>query len=126
VRDLTNGLLERTSYEWDQAGRPVAIRPPTGDVVTYRYAPDGARESATLPNGVDVGYQYDSLGRLVEMTYRDTAAREIAFFRYQYDTAGNRTSQVDTEGLTQYTYGALDRLVEARYPDGSYEKFSYL
>ena len=62
---------------------------------------------------------------LIEMSYTDAGSNVISFFRYTYDKAGNRLTMVDTEGVTQYQYDALDRLVQANYPDATFEAFEY-
>ena len=58
------------------------------------------------PNGVNTGYSYDTASRL-------TGVNGIA---YTLDANGNRIQMTDWEGVTTYSYDALDRLMQATYP----------
>ena len=58
------------------------------------------------PNGVNTFYSYDTASRL-------TGVNGIG---YVLDANGNRTQMSDWEGVTTYTYDALDRLAQATYP----------
>ena len=58
------------------------------------------------PNGVNTGYSYDTASRL-------TGVNGIA---YTLDANGNRIQMTDWEGMTTYSYDALDRLMQATYP----------
>ncbi|MCB9121795.1 MAG: RHS repeat-associated core domain-containing protein [Caldilineaceae bacterium] len=58
------------------------------------------------PNGVNTGYSYDTAQRL-------TGVNGIG---YSLDANGNRTQMTDGEGMTTYSYDALDRLMQATYP----------
>jgi RHS repeat-associated protein len=123
INELT-GEQNTTSYAWNSMGRLEQIQPQDNDAITYSYNLDGSRNSVTLPNNLRLSYSHDSLGRLTGMEYRDGNSGLINFFNYELDASGNRTTMVDSEGETQYTYDNLSRLVEADYPDGTFERFT--
>jgi YD repeat-containing protein len=124
VDNLINGEQNKTSYFWDSMGRVNQIVAPTNDLITYDYNLDGSRSTVSLPNNLTLNHTYDSLGRLTGMEYRNGNSQQIAFFNYTLDNADNRTTQTDVEGISQYEYDRLDRLVEANYPDGTWERFT--
>ena len=58
----------------------------------------------TGPDGVDTEYDYDSYGRLIEVTHPSLGVNGI---QYTYDAQGNRASTMDPLGnTTTYTYDA--------------------
>ncbi|MCO5212152.1 MAG: RHS repeat protein [Caldilinea sp.] len=63
-------------------------------------------QSETHPSSVNTAYTRHS-GRL-------TGVNGI---RYILDANGNRTQMTDWEGMTTYSYDALDRLMQATLPD---------
>ena len=54
-------------------------------------------------------YQYDAIGRLTRSSLNGELRAS-----YEYDAFGNRTSLVEKDAQTTYTYDVLDRLVEAK------------
>ena len=64
-------------------------------------------------NGRTVDYSYDPAGRLVEESIVDPVNGDRSI-SYSYDAANNRLTRDDSaEGLTDYSYDANDRLVQA-------------
>ena len=124
LSNLVDGSSKVTNYNFDEMNRLSSIHPWTGDTVSYSYNLDGSRDSVSLPNNLTLHYSYDSLGRLLGMEYLNGNGQQVAFFNYTLDAAGNRTTMTDTEGLTEYTYDDLNRLTEATYPDGTWERFT--
>jgi len=124
VANTIDGTQQVTTYEWDEMNRVSRILPWTGDVISYGYGLDGRRGEVELPNGLHLSHSYDDLGRLIEMNYTHPMTGNVAFFRYTLDDAGNRATMTDSEGLTNYQYDNLDRLIQAAYPDGTWERFA--
>jgi RHS repeat-associated protein len=62
--------------------------------------------SESRPNSVNTLYSYDTAGRLAG----------VNGIGYVLDANGNRTQMTDWEGVTSYSYDALDRLAQAAYP----------
>jgi RHS repeat-associated protein len=89
------GLAAETAFGYDALDRLVTV---------------------TDPNGLVTEYGYDGLGNLRSLSSPDTGLTE-----YAADAAGNRTWQRDARGVeTEYDFDALNRLVEIRYADDSY------
>ncbi len=73
---------------------------------SYTYRSTGLLASETRPNGVNTAYTYDTASRLTG----------VSGIGYTLDANGNRTQMTDGEGMTTYSYDALDRLMQAAYP----------
>jgi YD repeat-containing protein len=68
--------------------------------IAFVVAPTGA------PGGsVTIEYTYDGLYRLVGANYSDGT-----YFRYSYDSVGNRLTEETVEGTTVYEYDDANRL----------------
>jgi RHS repeat-associated protein len=139
-----------TTYAYDEAGRLVARTLPNQITTRYAYEPGGSltgvfhvdragetllafeytldmagRRTQVVETTADgqrqtTQYGYDSLGRLVEVTYPD--GRTV---RYAYDALGNRLSMVTPEGETVYSYDQANRLLSLTGPDGSVTEYAY-
>lgn len=118
---LPHGIERRNTY--DAAGRLLGIEHWRADTKLSgsRYTLDSvanrtaASESFACGNAQinrDVGYQYDSLDRVVGATYSDGSPAEA----HAYDAAGNRTSAKYGQHTTAYEYDAANRLVRAAGP----------
>ena len=86
----TNAL--RTTYDYDELGNEVAQTNALGRTTRYDYDALGRRVKRTLPN-VDLGYGYDTLGRLQSVNNNTIASPNVT--TYSYDAVGN---------LDQFTY----------------------
>src|SRR5690606_3263706 len=57
-------------------------------------------------------YEYNVFGDVIAQSSPDTGITT-----YEVDLAGNRTAKIDARGVrTEYTYDALNRLVEIHFP----------
>jgi RHS repeat-associated protein len=121
--------------------RPVKLTYPDGSTDTFDYDVLGRRTAMANAN-VGFTYRYDTLGRLTSATntrYNLTAT-------YTYDAAGNRIKMVTPQSTVQYTYDAknrltamtdslfgafgfsydaMDRRTELRYPNGITVNYAY-
>ncbi|MCO5212154.1 MAG: hypothetical protein M9936_20860 [Caldilinea sp.] len=102
------GYWNRGSVQvgYDAAGRLTGLAPWGAAATSYAYRSTGLLASETRPNGVNTAYTYDTASRL-------TGVNGIG---YILDANGNRTQITDWEGVTTYSYDALDRLMQATYP----------
>ena len=134
------GNGEQTSYAYDELGRLIEKLLPNGVKQAYSYLPGGNLESMTstdkegildkyfysynnsgLISGIgrerrdldavsgQYDYQYDEVGRLTRSSLNGELRAS-----YEYDAFGNRTSLIEKDAQTTYTYDVLDRLVEAK------------
>ena len=133
------------SYGYDAAGRRTSLSYPSGRQVSYGYSDRGELASVTdwgsrttnytydaagrltgmaLPNGVRTTLEYDPADRLTALTHAK-GGTTLEALQYVLNAAGNRTSMTDSAGTTTWGYDALDRLTEARYPNGDVVGYGY-
>jgi YD repeat-containing protein len=79
------------------------------------YSPAGRVTRIDRPDGARTDQAYDAAGRLSQFSHFRDGERQ-AHYAYQYDSNGNRVSQVEDLGAgeteTVYTYDAADRLIQ--------------
>jgi len=73
-----------------------------------------------LPNGAVISYNYDSMGRVSQISMSG-----IGNFNYTYDNVGNVISESSPDGTINYTYDDIYQLTGATYPDGTTYTYSY-
>ncbi len=102
------GYWNRGSVQvgYDAAGRLTGLAPWGAVATSYTYRSTGLLASETRPNSVNTAFTYDTASRL-------TGVNGIG---YVLDANGNRIQMTDWEGVTTYSYDALDRLMQATYP----------
>ena len=92
------------------------------DLVThYAYNNQGLITQEIDPLGHITVYDYDVLGRLIQVTAAKGTPQEVTR-QYEYDAAGNQTALIDENGnQTSYVYDAMDRVVKVikADPDGT-------
>ena len=105
-------------YSFDASDRTTGVvyRRPNGAILeSLAYELDAAGNSTklTLANGSTVAYTYDKAGRLTG----ETRGGSLAYAQtYAYDPAGNRTRWTRDGVTTNYTYNALDQLIQQTGP----------
>ncbi|MCC6076273.1 DUF6531 domain-containing protein, partial [Pseudomonas sp. GCM10022188] len=101
--DLNGHLLEKTEYGED------------GSELVTRYQRDAAGRLLvkTQPDGSEVHYRYDALGRLVSV---DDGQWPLA---YEYDLQDRLIREHQGWAILHYGYDALGQLSHCRLPDGS-------
>ncbi|MDH3976693.1 MAG: DUF6531 domain-containing protein [Deltaproteobacteria bacterium] len=112
-----------TAYTYDSRNR---IETATADtlVTSYGYYVDGKKDTVTYPNGTDVKYTYHPTNRVASIVNKVTAdSSVISSYAYEYDSNGNRTSQVEVQNgvteTTSYSYDDLDRMADYTVTDGT-------
>lgn len=121
VSDATTSRT--TTYQYDSANRPWIVTFGT-KVFTWLYDKLGRRETITYPNGVVARHDYDSLGRLKNISHTANGST-VTFANYSgFDRTGNRKSRTTPTSTASYTYDPLYRLTQADTPKGA-ERYSY-
>ena len=140
LMESTNGRGQKTTYQYDDAGRLQSFTDPEGSV-SYTYDSNGnllttsdstgtiTREydslnrlvSYTDAGGNTLHYSYDQVGNLISLTYPDGKV-----VTYEYDPCYRLSKVTDWAGrVTAYEYDANGLLITTCRPDGSSETRSY-
>ena len=146
VIQVTDQTGETVSYTYDETGNRTQLTYPDGSVVDYGYddvnrlteiSRSGEviasysydllsrRIQRDLLNGTFTTYVYDQEGRLLKLVNAKSDSEVISSFSYTYDNVGNRLTMTTLEGTTQYTYDAINQLVEALRPYGLTSIYSF-
>lgn len=133
------------SYTYDPMQRPVAIKGLEG-VTQRRYDDYNQVIEETLAHGLTLGYTYDALDRMTQVTLPDQSAIRYAYqgcflstierlkqdgerysHSYHYDLSGQRTHEemMNSLGEITYRYDRLGRPVELKNPYLAVELSSY-
>ncbi len=125
-KTFASGLAVK--YAYDTSGRVTELinthKGRTLDTIRVAYDITGNKESVErmrdgLPDECGVfRYGYDPAGRLTSVSRDGTVQRQ-----YEYDAFGNRTALVSDGIRTEYSYDAMDRLIESR--GAQHEAFRY-
>ncbi|MCU1760279.1 type IV secretion protein Rhs, partial [Pseudomonas sp. 14P_8.1_Bac3] len=102
--DLNEQLLEKTEFGADGAQR----------VTAYERDSAGRLRVKTLPDGLQVEYRYDTLGRLIRVD--DGHDHPLEF---EYDAQDRLITEHQGWGTLRYGYDACGQLKRMRLPDGS-------
>ena len=104
VYDLNGHLLEKTEFGNDGSQL----------VTGYQRDSAGRLRVKTLPDGIQVDYRYDSLGRLISVD--DGHDHPLEF---EYDQQDRLITEHQGWGTLRYGYDACGQLNRLRLPDGS-------
>lgn len=130
---ITHPGGEIVSYAYDAAGRMQSLTSPAGVVTynydamnrlvqvggpagTFNYAYDAAGNliEAAAPNGAVTRYTYDARRRITSIRHA-SGGTDVASYTYDLSPTGQRLRVTDQDGVEDYGYDALGRLVsEAR------------
>ena len=135
VTDPDGGI---TTYAYDAVGNRASVTYPNGTVAEYIYnalnrltylrnhtssgatissysytmGPAGNRTRVVEHTGRTVAYAYDATYKLIEESISDPNAA-LRVFSYAYDAVGNRLTKTDRGIVTNYSFDANDRLLNA-------------
>nr|WP_244220802.1 RHS repeat-associated core domain-containing protein [Pseudomonas kribbensis] len=124
IRQETGFDGRRTAYAYDRNGH-LLEKTEFGDdgstlVTGYQRDAAGRLLLKTLPDGVEVSYRYDRLGRLVGVD--DGQDHPLAF---EYDLQDRLVREHQGWGTLRYTYDACGQLTRMRLPDNSKLDYHY-
>ncbi len=124
IRQETGFDGRRTAYAYDRNGH-LLEKTEFGDdgstlVTGYQRDAAGRLLLKTLPDGVEVSYRYDRLGRLIGVD--DGQDHPLAF---EYDLQDRLVREHQGWGTLRYTYDACGQLTRMRLPDNSKLDYHY-
>ncbi|HGM5553960.1 TPA: RHS repeat-associated core domain-containing protein [Pseudomonas putida] len=124
IRQETGFDGRRTAYAYDRNGHLLEKTEFGGDgstlVTTYARDAAGRLLLKTLPDGVEVAYTYDRLGRLTGVD--DGQKHPLAF---EYDLQDRLITEHQGWGTLRYAYDACGQLKRQRLPDNSKLDYHY-
>ncbi|MEJ5252194.1 MAG: hypothetical protein WHX60_09935, partial [Armatimonadota bacterium] len=121
VATITDGLGNRTIFNYDSQHNRVAMALPSGAVWQYTYDSRGNVLSVKDPLNNTTSYQYGSYDRVTLV--QDPLGNQT---HYGYDSRGNLTQVTDALGnTTSYTVDGAGQVVSVTDPMGRVTQFSY-
>lgn len=101
------------SYTWDDLGNMLTkvvnfAGGPQSVGIGYSYNPDGSVQHIALPAAIGLQYEYDGLGRMVQIAPSNFEFPDV--YNYGYDADGRLTSAQTPASQTQYGYDALGEI----------------
>jgi RHS repeat-associated protein len=112
------------SYRYDQAHRVKEIEK-DGSIAAYTYDHASNRLQMIYPNETIADYVYDAENRLVRLENKTSSGEPISTYAYTYDQVGNRTTMETLNGVDQYAYDRLNRLLGVQYANGDRVGYRY-
>ena len=119
-----------TQYSFDHSNRMKTVTAPDDELTEHFYNQVGNRDSISHANGTSVGYDYDNLNRLTNVTNYAPDASIISSYTYDLNNAGIRTAVIESDASTglstsgsrvDYGYDDLYRLTgETRTGSNAY------
>lgn len=105
---------------YDEFGNITGISDSLGYNTSYSYY-EGLLEKIKYPDGEQVTFEYDELGRLKRATNEEGNIRS-----YVYDNVGRKIEETDGCGnVTKFTYDNADRILTVTDPAGRVRTFKY-
>lgn len=121
----------RIGYAYNQVNLLTALTEPNGARTTFAYDNAGRRTSTAYPNGVTQTVTYDTSGRETRVKATDRNNTVLTDFTYSYTNpatgrdTGLRYHATALGSTMDYTYDALDRLVDAQTSNAGRFQYSY-
>jgi RHS repeat-associated protein/uncharacterized repeat protein (TIGR01451 family) len=106
------------NYTYDGANQLVTVTDWDAQLINYTYDAAGRQTVTTYPNGIVTTNTFDSANRLTSIIAKK-GTTTLSSIAYTLDNVGNRLTMLDQDGITSYTYDALNRLIGVAYPTGS-------
>lgn len=115
------GAARTWAYDYDAAGRLLAVHQPDGTTIVNRYDASGSLIASVRPSGATTTYGHDAVGNITTVT--DPLG---AVTRYTYDAAGRITTVTDANGrATSYAWDNGDRVTSVTDPGGGVTAYGY-
>ncbi|MGC4067254.1 MAG: hypothetical protein QM784_21955 [Polyangiaceae bacterium] len=132
LEKVTDALGRVRSYEYDGRSRRTRIEDPDAGIWTMSYTDGNDLESRLDPDGAQVSFAYDALGRVIEEWHRDAIGDEHLAAEFYYDdpskahpdlfnTLGQLAWVRDEAGTKYFSYDERGRTTDEirRWSDGT-------
>ena len=143
LMQVTDNHGGQTDYDYDAIGRLTQVEQSgtrvSGKKVTFNYNYDGSLASIERYGNDGAGtlsgssqYNYDRLGRLVDLIHKDNLAADLVDYDWLYDAAG-RITQMSADYtnaslddiFSQFDYDNIDQLTSSDHTDQTDEGYTY-
>jgi RHS repeat-associated protein len=105
-----------TNYDYDELNRLMTITSPQG-TFSFGYDDASRRSSLGYPNGTSTSYGYNEASGLTALHLFDSSLNLLSKSDYSYNDVEYRDSHTTLDGVTGYSYDALNRLTGSVGPD---------
>lgn len=118
-------------YTYNQVNLLTSLTEPNGARTTFAYDNAGRRTSTAYPNGVTQTITYDASGRQTRVKGTDRVGTVLTDFTYGYTNpatgsdAGLRYHATAIGATMDYSYDALDRLVDTQTSNAGRFQYSF-
>jgi RHS repeat-associated protein len=124
VQTVTDPTGNKTTYTYDFLGRTLKLIHPDNTYKQWSYNDVNSQVTAYDEKAHPTDYFYDWQGRLVTVT--EHISGQGYNTGYQYDSLGNLLQATDSKNqATTYTYDSLNRLTQTTFPDTTTETRTY-
>jgi RHS repeat-associated protein len=97
----------------------------SGGTTSFEYGTLDSPLREIAPNGIETLYTYDELGIVEGIEVRDPWGGTLARWDYTYDALYLPQQVTTVDGVWQYDYDAVGRIVRAEDPFGGVESYTY-
>jgi RHS repeat-associated protein len=122
----------KVSYAYNQLNLLTTLSEPNAKNTTFGYDAAYRRTTTAYPNGVTQTITYDASGRETRVTAKNAGGTLLTDFTYSYtNPATGRDTGVRYHGTAlagataDYSYDAVDRLVDAQISNAGHYQYSY-
>lgn len=112
---MTDQSGDALFYDYDALGRLIGLDDADGAIVDYTYDAAGNLIREENGNGTVSTFAYDAANRLTEIVNARGDGTVNSFYRYTYDTAGQRVAMQSHDGTWTYGYDAIGQLTSAAF-----------
>jgi len=112
---MTDHTGDALFYEYDGLGRLIGLDDEDGGIVDYTYDGAGNLILEENGNGTVSTFTYDAANRLTEIVNAQGDGTVNSFYRYTYDSAGQRVAMESHDGTWTYGYDAIGQLTSAEF-----------
>ena len=128
---MENPLVGATTTTYDALNRMTRLTDPQGNSYDFAHDRAGQRTSLRFPNGMTTTYGHDAASRIARLETKNSSLQPLLALAYAYDPAGDLLTLTRGPagtagaGTAAYAYDPLHQLIQASYPDGAGDSFTY-
>ncbi len=110
-----DGTVQTSSFTYNKLNELITAKLLSTPSFNLAYYLSGEIKNITYPNGLSSDFLYEANGPVQSITTSGTAG-QVEQFAYTYDAVLNVDTLTDKNGLHDYNYDGIDRLIKALHP----------